>query len=102
MRGPSTPRRSCSATNAGVYWVPAFAGMTIEARHHEREQTTPRRGVSEANEPGIHSHERGVWIPDLRRKGASRNDEFGCEEKVKWISICPRSSGFSRKASTGC
>ena len=27
-------------------------------------------------EPGIHNHERGLWIPGPRQEGASRNDGF--------------------------
>ena len=29
-------------------------------------------------EPGIHNHERGLWIPGPRQEGASRNDGVLC------------------------
>jgi hypothetical protein len=29
------------------------------------------RGVSEANEPGIHNHDWGLWIPGLRQEAHS-------------------------------
>jgi hypothetical protein len=28
------------------------------------------RGVSKANEPGIHNHDRGLWISGLRLRSA--------------------------------
>ena len=38
-------------------------------------------------EPGIHNHERGLWIPGPRQEGASRNDGFRAEERA------PRNDG---------
>jgi hypothetical protein len=41
-------------------------------------------GARRSREPGIHNHEPGLWIPGLRRSGASRIDDGKCGSPMRY------------------
>jgi hypothetical protein len=42
------------------------AGLSPQAGRDEKYSSF--RGASKASEPGIHNHDRGLWIPGLRQE----------------------------------
>src|SRR4051812_17289052 len=70
----STTATPPSGTGSGCWrCTGAIWGQRFEAPDRHANTVIPGRASS--REPGIHNHESGLWIPGLRQRGASRNDE---------------------------